>query len=83
MASPQNRARWGFEDYIECTLCGKKESSFVHILAGCQKVGDKMHMMRMQCGRYAFRHNAVLRVIAHQMQVMIIIGVIQREGKKI
>ena len=26
---------------------------------------------------------AVLRVIAHQMQVMIIIGVIQREGKKV
>ena len=75
LASAQNRGRWGFEDDIECALSGKEESSVAHILAGCQKA--------LQCGRYTFRHNAVLRVIAHEMQVIIIIGVIQREGKNI
>ena len=63
LASPQNRARWGFKDHIECALCGKEEASVVHILAGCQKP--------LQSGRYTFRHNAVLRVIVHEMQVMI------------
>ena len=29
-----------------------------------------------------FRHNAVLRVVEHEMQLMTIIGVIQGEGKK-
>ena len=60
LVSPQNRARWGFEDDIECAL---EEASIVHILTGCQKV--------LESGRYTFRHNAVLRVIAHEMQVMI------------
>ena len=71
LVSTQNQAHWGFEDDIEYTLCVKEESSIDHILAVCQKA--------LQCGRYKFRHNAVLRV----MQVMIIIGVIQRERKKV
>ena len=75
LASTQNQAHWGFEYDIEYALCGKKESSIDHILAGCQKA--------LQCGRYKFRRNAVLRVIAHEMQVLIIIGVIQRERKKV
>ena len=33
------------------------------MLAGCQKT--------LQSGRYTFRHTEVLRVIAHEMQVMI------------
>ena len=72
--SPQNRARWGFEDDIECALCGKEESSVTHILTHCQKT--------LQLGRYIFRQNAVLRVIAHEMQVIIVIGVTQREKKE-
>ena len=60
--SSQNRAQWGFED-IECAVCGKEEASATHILACCQKV--------LQSGRYTFCHNAVLRVIVHEMQVMI------------
>ena len=75
MASPQNRARWWFEDGIEFAVWAKEESSVAHILAGCQKA--------LQCGRYTFRHNSVLRVTAYEMQVMIIIGVIQRERKKV
>ena len=59
LASPQNRARWEFEYDIEYTLSGKEEASVVHILAGCQKA--------LQSGRYTFCHNAVLRVIAHEM----------------
>ena len=63
LASPQNRARWGFEDDIECALCRKEEASVAHTLAGCQKAS--------QSRRCTFRHNGVLRVIAHEMQVMI------------
>ena len=63
LASPQNRARQGFEDDIEYAFSGKEEASVVHILAGCQKA--------LQSGRYTFCHNAVLRVIAHEMQAMI------------
>ena len=63
LASPQNGARWGFEDDIDCALCGKEEASVGHILAGCQKA--------LQSGRYTFRHNAVMRVIVHEIQFMI------------
>ena len=59
LASPQNQAYWEFKDDIECALCRKEAVSVAHILAGCQKA--------LQSGRYTFRHNAVLRVIAHEM----------------
>ena len=62
LASPQNHAWWKFEDDIECNFC-RKEANIVHILASCQKA--------LQSNRYRFHHNAVLRVIAHEMQVMI------------
>ena len=52
----------GFED-IDGAFCRKEEASFNHILAGCQKA--------FQSGRYTFRHNPVLRVFVHEMQVMI------------
>ena len=73
MALPQNQARWGFEDNIECALCGKEEASVAHILAGFQKA--------LQSGRYTFRHTAVLRVIAHEMQVMI--NQVKKEVRKV
>ena len=59
MGSPQNQCRWEFEGDIDCALPGKEEASVAHILAGFQR-------------RYKFYHNVVsLRVIAHEMQVMI------------
>ena len=73
-ASPQNRAYWGFEDDIECALCGKEEASVTHILAVCQKA--------LQSGRYTFCHNAVLsKVIAHEMQVMV--NQVKKEVRKV
>ena len=72
LASPQNQACWGFEDDIECALCGK-EASAAHILAGCQKA--------LQIERYTFRHNAVLTVIVHEMQVMI--NQVKKEVRKV
>ena len=59
LASLQNRTRWKFEDDIKCALCGKEEASVAHILGGCLS------------GRYTFRHNAILWVIAHELQVTI------------
>ena len=73
MALPQNQARWGFEDNIECALCGKEEASVAHILAGFQKA--------LQNGRYTFRHTAVMWVIAHEMQVMI--NQVKKEVRKV
>ena len=73
LASPQNRARLGFEDGTECALCVKDEARVAHILAGCQNA--------LQSGRYIFRHNAVLRVIAHEMQVMI--NQVKKEVRKV
>ena len=73
MASPQNRAHWGLKDDIECAVCGKEEASVAHILAGCQKA--------LQSGGYTFRHNAVLRVIAHEMQVML--NQVKKEVRKV
>ena len=52
-----------FEDDIGCGFCRKEEASVAHILAGCQKA--------LQSRRCIFRHNGVLRVIAHEIQVMI------------
>ena len=72
LASPQNGAHWGFEDHTECALCGK-EASVTHILAGCQKA--------LQSGIYTFRHTAVLRVIAHEMLVMI--NQVKKEVRKV
>ena len=63
LASPQNWACWGFEDGIEYALARKEEGSIAHILPGCQEA--------LQSGKYTFHHEAVLRVIAHEMQVMI------------
>ena len=62
MASPQNWGCWELEDDLECALCRKEQASVTHILAGCQEA--------LQSGRYTFCHNVVLRVIAHEMQVM-------------
>ena len=64
LTSPQYLACWKFEDDIDyiSSLCGKEEASVTHLLASykrCCKVGDKL------C------YNAVLRLSAHEMQVMI------------
>ena len=73
LASPQNRAHWGLEDGLECGLCGKEKTSVCHILAGCQKA--------LQSGRYTYHHNAVLRVIAHKIQVFI--NKVKKEEQKV
>ena len=59
LTSPQNKPCCGFEDDTVCALFRKEEER----LAGCQKA--------LQCERYTFCHNAVLRVTVHEMQVMI------------
>ena len=73
MASPQNQAPWGFEDDVECALCGKEEASAAYIFAGFQKA--------LQRERCTFRHNALLRVIAHEMQVKI--DQVKKEVRKV
>ena len=62
LASPKNQAWWRFEDDIDYGFC-KKEVCDSHILAGCQEA--------LQSRGYIFHHNAVLKVIDHEMQIMI------------
>ena len=73
LAPPQNRPRWGLKDGLECGLCGKEKASVSHILAGCQKA--------LQSGRYTYRHNAVLRVIAYEIQAFI--NKVKKEEQKV
>ena len=65
--------RWGLENGLECGLCGKEKASVSHILAGRQKA--------LQNGRYTYCHNAVLRVIAHEIQVFI--NKVKKEEQKV
>ena len=55
LPSPVNLARWGLREDPLCKLCGKR-GTLAHILAGCQTA--------LAQGRYRWRHDKVLRVMA-------------------
>lgn len=55
LPSPANLARWGLREHPLCKLCGKK-GILSHILAWCQTA--------LAQGRYRWRHDQVLKVIA-------------------
>ncbi|XP_076155592.1 uncharacterized protein LOC143138965 [Alosa pseudoharengus] len=55
LPSPANLARWGLREDPLCKLCGKR-GTLAHILAGCQ--------IALAQGRYRWRHDQVLRVMA-------------------
>ena len=63
MASPANLLRWGLVEDCCCSLCENKGCDTKHILSGCQ--------VALAQGRYTYRHNAVLRKIAHGCQQVI------------
>ena len=58
-----NLERWGLIDNSKCSLCEADHCSIRHILSGCN--------VSLKQGRYTYRHNKVLRVLAHHIQSFI------------
>ena len=60
LATPKNTARWGMTDDAKCALCSHPSCTIRHILSACP--------VSLVQGRYEYRHNQVLRCIAHGIQ---------------
>ena len=58
--TPANLKRWGFVSIASCALCDAEVCGIQHILSGCKTM--------LAQGRYTYRHNNVLRVIAHGIE---------------
>lgn len=58
LPSPSNLYLWGKRDTPNCQLCGKR-ASLQHILSTCAKA--------LSDGRYRWRHDQVLKAIAHEV----------------
>ena len=59
LPSPTNLHLWGKEENPFCKLCGKP-ANLEHILSSCQRALTE--------GRYRWRHDRVLRVMAREME---------------
>ena len=59
VASPANLKRWGLWESSHCGLCGYEFCDVKHVLSGCK--------VALAQGRFRYRHNAVLRVLAHEI----------------
>ena len=55
-----NLERWGIIDNSKCSLCEEDHCSIRHVLSGCR--------VSLHQGRFMYRHNKVLRVLAHHIQ---------------
>ena len=60
VGSPANLKRWGLSDNESCSLCCKPKCTTSHILSGCK--------VALGNGRYRYRHDSVLKAIAHTIQ---------------
>ena len=63
IASPKNLFKWGYQKSDECPLCKAPKCGVSHILAGCK--------VSLASGRYRYRHDQVLKSIAHSIQLEI------------
>ena len=63
IASPKNLCKWGLEKSDKCPLCGTAKCGVSHILSGCK--------ISLANGRYRYRHDQVLKAIAHSIQLEI------------
>ena len=62
-ATPNNLATWGLQADPKCNLCQQDGCGIRHILSGCP--------VSLKQGRFTYRHNQVLRKIAHGIQSFI------------
>ena len=60
LCTPNNLHRWGMVDNPKCSLCQQDGCSLVHILSACSTALGQ--------GRYTWRLNCVLRVLADGIQ---------------
>ena len=59
LSNPANLKRWGLQESDQCTLCGKEACPIPHVLSGCTQA--------LNGGRYRYRHDSVLRILAHHV----------------
>ncbi|XP_035658193.1 uncharacterized protein LOC118403564 [Branchiostoma floridae] len=59
LPSPYNLTRW-YKNEESCQLCGRAQADLKHILSNCN--------IALQQGRYTWRHNKVLRLIAVMLE---------------
>ena len=69
-----NLERWGLIESSRCPLCGDEHCSIRHILSGCN--------VSLHQGRYLYRHNQVLRVLAHHIQSFLNVKKVVSSGIK-
>ena len=62
VGSPANLKRWGLAETNKCHLCDKNGTTR-HILSACK--------VALSEGRYRYRHDSVLKAIAHAIQQFI------------
>jgi hypothetical protein len=61
--TPDNLRRWNICKDLLCGLCGHKNATLRHVLAGCPWVFEVESKMKIE-NRYLWRHNCVLMVLA-------------------
>ena len=60
LATPTRLKKWGYSDSDLCSLCQKHKGTVPHILSGCP--------VALADGRYRYRHDSVLKSVAHAIQ---------------
>ena len=78
LPSPDNLMRWNRNREFCCGLCGTKKATTLHILCGCPWVNCFENKLPSG-GRYTFRHNQVLRVLARELGKLL--EVVNSNGK--
>lgn len=63
LPTPDNLRRWTLKQNVECGLCGQKEVTLSHILAGCKWVREAENKLPRE-DRYTWRHNNILFLLA-------------------
>ena len=74
LATPSNLKLWGIVEESSCYLCGEADCNIRHILSSCRVAQAQ--------GRYLWRHNNVLRVIADGIQSFIQTNKVVSSGVK-
>ena len=74
LSTPSNLHRWGIIDEPRCALCHQEGCCMIHILSSCNVAFGQ--------GRYTWRHNCVLRVLADGVQSFLNMNKVVSQGIK-
>jgi hypothetical protein len=64
LPTPDNLRRWNIAKNVICGLCGNREVTLSHVLAGCHWVRNIENNFQRE-DRYTWRHNNVLLALAN------------------